>query len=179
MIAEANEYILSNQNKKDEDDDIPKPPTGGGASNAPLSDSEPANKRTLILDAICAPVNIRYSQDVSLLNEAREKLETIIYRFHKSYGLELPRRYAKRARKDYLAFAKCRKHTAGKIRKALRQQLSYVKRNIGYLEKFMSDGYARIERISFDAYNESACLKDTLERFKERTEHYPKRVLAD
>ena len=28
MIAEANEYILSNQNKKD-DDDTPKPPTGG------------------------------------------------------------------------------------------------------------------------------------------------------
>lgn len=118
--------ILSNQNKK-EDDDTPKPPTGGGTSSDTLSDSEPDNKGTLILDATCAPVNIRYPQDVSLLNEAREKLETIIYRFHESYGLELPRRYAKRARKDYLAFAKCRKHTAKKIRKALRQQLSYVK----------------------------------------------------
>ena len=37
------------------------------------------------------------------MNEAREKLETIIYRFCKSYGLPLPRRYRKRARKDYLA----------------------------------------------------------------------------
>ena len=42
-----------------------------------------------------------------------------------------------------------------------------------------SDGYARIEKISFDAYNESASLKEAVERFKERTGHYPKRVLAD
>ena len=248
MIAEANEYILSGQNKK-EDDDTPKPPTGGGTPGDVLSDSEPDNEGTLILDATCAPVNIRYPQDVSLLNEAREKLETILYRFHKSYGLELPRRYAKRARKDYLAFAKCRKHTVKKIRKALRQQLSYVKRNIGYLDKFMADGYApeageipllltifklyeqqkymydnrvhsvenrivsimqpwirpivrgklnsavefgakldisidsagyaRIEKTSFDAYNESASLKEAVEHFKERTGHYPERVLAD
>ena len=248
MIAEANDYILSNQNKKDDDDD-PKPPTGGGTSDDTLSNSEPDNEGTLILDATCAPVNIRYPQDVSLLNEAREKLETIIYRFHKSYGLPLPRRYRKRARKDYLAFAKCKKHTAKKIRKALRQQLSYVKRDIGYLDEFMADGYApeqreipllltifklyeqqqymydnkvhsvenrivsisqpwirpivrgklnalvefgakldisidsdgygRIEKTSFEAYNESATLKEAVERFKERTGHYPERVLAD
>lgn len=137
MIAEANEYMLSSRNKKD-DDDNPKPPTGGMSSGNATSDKE----GTLILDASCAPVNIRYPQDISLLNEAREKLETIIYRFHKAYGLALPRRYARRARKEYLAFAKSKKHTAKKIRKALRQQLSYVKRDIAYLEEFMSDGYA-------------------------------------
>ena len=105
-------------------------------------DALPDNEGTLILDASCAPVNIRYPQDISLLNEAREKLETIIYRFHKAYGLALPRRYSKRARKEYLAFAKSKKHTAKKIRKALRGQLSYVRRNIAYMEDFMSDGYA-------------------------------------
>lgn len=35
----------------------------------------------LTLDATCAPANIRYPQDISLLNEAREKLETMIYHF--------------------------------------------------------------------------------------------------
>ena len=141
MIAEANEYLLSNQNKNDDDDNL-KPPTGGATPDDVPSGSEPDNEGTLIVDATCAPVNIRYPQDVSLLNEAREKLETIIYRFHKSYGLILPRRYSKRARKDFLTFAKCKKHTAKKIRKALRQQLSYVKRDIGYLDEFMADGYA-------------------------------------
>lgn len=76
------------------------------------------------------------------MNEAREKLENMIYRFCKCYGLKLPRRYCKRARKEYLAFAKSRKHTAKKIRSAIRRQLAYVARDLRYLEQFMSEGYA-------------------------------------
>ena len=90
----------------------------------------PSYQEKAPFDATCAPANIRYPQDISLLNEAREKLETIIYRFCKSYGLPLPRRYRKRARKDYLAFAKSKKHSAKKIRKALRKQIGYVARDI-------------------------------------------------
>ena len=40
-------------------------------------------------------------------------------------------------------------------------------------------GLARIEKISFDAYNESDVLPDAVERYRERTGHYPERVLAD
>ena len=42
-----------------------------------------------------------------------------------------------------------------------------------------SEGYGRIEKISFEAYNESTSLIEAVERFKERTGCYPKRVLAD
>ncbi len=42
-----------------------------------------------------------------------------------------------------------------------------------------SEGYGRIEKISFEAYNESACLIEATERFKERTDYYPKRILPD
>lgn len=42
-----------------------------------------------------------------------------------------------------------------------------------------SKGYGRIEKISFEAYNESPCLIEAIERFKERTGYYPERVLAD
>ena len=248
MIMEVNEYLLSNQTKKDDDDES-KPPRGKDVSQRVSARQVSDNKGTLILDATCAPVNIRYPQDVSLLNEAREKLEVILYRFCKSYGLAMPRRYCKRARKEYLAFAKCKKHTTKSIRKAVRQQLAYVKRNIGYLEKFLSQGYAaegkeipllltifklyeqqqymydkrthsvanrivsitqpwirpivrgkantpvefgvkldisidskgyaRMEKTSFEAYNESCTLKGAVEAFKERTGYYPERVLAD
>jgi len=41
------------------------------------------------------------------------------------------------------------------------------------------NGLARIEKISFDAYNESDVLETAAERYKERTGHYPERVLAD
>ena len=243
MLMEVNEYLPAH---KDDDNNTP-PSSGNSGDNDALK--EDTNKGTLTLDATCAPADIRYPQDISLLNEAREKLETIIYRFCKSYGLPLPRRYRRRARKDYLSFAKSKKHSAKKIRKALRKQPGYVARDIGYLEKFMSDGYAmtdkeislyltiitlyeqqkymydnkvhsvehrivsisqpwlrpivrgkvkapvefgakfdlsldsegygRIEKISFEAYNESTCLIEAVERFKERTGYYPKRVLAD
>jgi IS5 family transposase len=38
--------------------------------------------------------------------------------------------------------AKSQKHTSKKIRNALRKQLTYVKRDLQYLEQFMSEGYA-------------------------------------
>lgn len=41
------------------------------------------------------------------------------------------------------------------------------------------DGYLRIEHLSWDAYNESTTLKETVERYKEQTGVYPKRILAD
>ena len=40
-------------------------------------------------------------------------------------------------------------------------------------------GYARIEKMSFDAYNESSCLKDAVDSYYERTRYYPERVLVD
>ena len=135
---EVNEYLLDH---KDDNKDDHTPPSGGKTSDDGTA-KEDTNKGTLTPDATCAPANIRYPQDISLLNEAREKLENVIYRYCKCYGFKLPRRYRKRARKEYLAFAKSRKHTAKKIRSVLRRQLAYVKRDLRYLEQFMSDGYA-------------------------------------
>jgi hypothetical protein len=40
-------------------------------------------------------------------------------------------------------------------------------------------GMCRIEKLYFDAYNESAVLKTALDNYKKRTGHYPERVLAD
>ncbi len=41
------------------------------------------------------------------------------------------------------------------------------------------NGLGRIEKISYDAYNESTVLKEAAERFRERTGYYPERILAD
>ena len=40
-------------------------------------------------------------------------------------------------------------------------------------------GLARLEKISFDAYNECDVLIGALERYRERTGRYPERVLVD
>lgn len=44
------------------------------------------------------------SQDVFRLNEAREKLEMVICRFCKAYGVKLPRRYRRTTWKNYLDY---------------------------------------------------------------------------
>ena len=41
------------------------------------------------------------------------------------------------------------------------------------------NGIARLERLSFDAYNESDVLITAVENYKSRTGHYPERVLVD
>ncbi len=69
MLMEVNEYLLS---RKDDGDNTP-PSSGDSDDNGSLK--EDTNEGTLTLDATCAPANIRYPQDVSLLNEAREILE--------------------------------------------------------------------------------------------------------
>ena len=147
VIMEANEYMLEafkeKESKDKNDDDHTNPPScGGDGESKTKPEQEPENKGTLMLDATCAPSNIRYPQDFSLLNEAREKLETIIIRFCKSYGFSRPRMYRRQARKNYLALAKAKKRSTKKIRATIRKQLAYIKRDIGYLESYMEEGYA-------------------------------------
>lgn len=87
------------------------------------------------------PLNIRYPQDFSILNEAREKLENMIIRFCKSYSVARPRMYRRKARKNYLALAKTKNRSNKKIQATIRKQLSYIRRDLKYLEGFMSMGF--------------------------------------
>lgn len=79
MLMEANEYLLEENkpDKTDDDNDDQNPPSDNGSGDSDQS-KKPENKGTLTIDATCAPVYIRYPQDISLLNEAREKLEEMI-----------------------------------------------------------------------------------------------------
>jgi len=250
IISEANEYIINPKKAAEpEDHDNPKSPGGSSGSSEDQSPKEQVNKGTLMLDASCAPSNIKYPQDFQLLSNAREKLESVIDRFCKDYSLPKPRMYRKEARKNYLKLAKSKKRSIRKIRATIRKQLGYVRRNLGFLEGFIKDGYclapreaklistiykvyrqqeymyknkthsvadrivsisqpylrpivrgkvkapvefgakfdisivdggfARIEKLSFDPYNESTCLEETVERYYQRNGYYPERLLAD
>lgn len=48
-----------------------------------------------------------------------------------------PRMYRQNARKDYLNLAKSKKRTAKRIRKAVKKQLQYVRRDLGYIDAFI------------------------------------------
>ena len=139
MLAWVNDQIIgrkAEQDKHDDDDsngtDSPANEDKGGKS------AEEENEGTIILDATCAPQNIRFPTDTSLLNEAREKAEEIIDNLHEM-GLtegKKPRTYRKRARRKYNGFSKSRKKTVKAIRTTIRQQLGYLNRDLRIINDY-------------------------------------------
>ena len=95
------------------------------------------NKGKLVVDATCAPADIHYPTDVGLLNKAREKSEEIIDVLYEPLkgSQRKPRTYRCKARKLYLNFAKRKKTTYRQQRKIIRQQLSFLKRNLQTIDK--------------------------------------------
>ena len=242
ILSEINEMIIDYNRPED-------PGPGRGTDVTEEASAKTENSGTIILDATCAPQNISYPQDVNLLNKARENLEGMIDQICYDYNYYRPRMYREKARKDYLNLARCKKRTAKKIRKSIKQQLQYIRRDRAYINAFLENGveltpkqaarlkvidevckqqlymyenkvhsvpdrivsisqpyirpivrgkaaapvefgakldlsidengFARLERVSFDAYNESDVLIGAIERYKERTGHYPERALAD
>ena len=246
MLEEVNDVIIGRPRKEKDDDDDDEGGSSGG-------DGE--NDGTLILDATCAPQNIRFPTDVSLLNEARLNAERIIDTLHRkglTDGKLKPRTYREEAKNRYNSFSKSRKKTKKSIRKAIRQQLGYLKRDLKIIDQIavfhpeylqvlskweqerlavirilyaqqqemfntniqriedrivslsqpwirpikrgkqnadtefgakieMSDvqGYLRVEHLSWNAFNESTTLQQSVENYRGSYGHYPERVLAD
>jgi IS5 family transposase len=108
-------------------------------AEAPINEEQPPvpNSGTLMVDATVAEQQIEYPTDVKLLNECRQQLERIITTGCIGLGIELPRMYKKIARKKYLNLAKKKRKSAKDIRKGIRQQLQYVKRDLGYINSLM------------------------------------------
>ena len=102
------------------------------ASTRSLLVEQPSHKGQLILDATCAPADIRYPTDLGLLNDAREKTEQIIDQLHAHApeGQKKPRTYREKARKNFLLVTKLRRKPAKLLRKAICKQLAYLNRNL-------------------------------------------------
>ena len=114
----------------------------------------PANKGQLLLDASCAPADIRYPTDLSLLNQAREQTEVIIDALYKQVQENLeqkPRTYREQARKRYLEVAKQRRASGKVVRKAIRRQLGYVRRNLAHIDTLIAAG-ASLSKLSCQRY---------------------------
>ncbi len=124
ILKDVNAMIIEAQKKPAE---VPKEPPDEGSGG-----SAGKNSGTLIVDATCAPEDMRFPHDVSLLDEARRKTEKVIDHLATGLpeGMEKPRTYRRKARKEFLSFIRNRKPSVQKIRKALRQQMQYVERNL-------------------------------------------------
>lgn len=117
-------------------------PDSSAAEESPVTDAKreaTANCGRLISDATCAPADIRFPTDVSLLNEAREKTDQIIDALHQPLKGERPRPYRQKGRRDFLAFTKRKRPSRQKIRAARRKQLGYLGRNLKAIEQLLND----------------------------------------
>ena len=139
MLAWVNDQIVGRKAERDKQDKDDGSGNGSqGDENEGSENAEEENEGTMILDVTCAPQNIRFPTDASLLNEAREKAEEIINDLH-GMGLsqgKKPRTYREKARRQYNSFSKSRKKTVKTIRIAIRQQLGYLNRDLGIIDDY-------------------------------------------
>ena len=213
------------------------------------------NQGKLLLDATVADQMIVYPTDLGLLNTSREESERIIDLLCKALQIDKkPRTYRIKARKQYLNIAKKKNKNKKEVRKAIGQQLRYLRRNIKSINSLLDqaeeqkrpfpletrdqkifwviqhifdqqmemyqnrkhsvedrivniyqpyvrpivrgkdkarvefgskigvslqNGFARINTLSWDAYNESTDLPKQVEHYKELNGFYPEVVITD
>ncbi|PAX53342.1 hypothetical protein CK510_14425 [Brunnivagina elsteri CCALA 953] len=88
------------------------------------------------------------------MNEAREQTEEIIdilYEELDDNENKKPRTYRNTARKEYLDVAKKRRPSKKQIRKAIKKQLRYLKRNLSHIDKLLAVG-AKLSCLSAQKY---------------------------
>ena len=88
------------------------------------------------------------------MNQAREYSEKIIDRLYEQVKQKLdkkPRTYRRVARKDYLELAKQRRPKKKKLRKAIRKQLSYLRRNLAHIDSLVAAG-ANLSELNQQSY---------------------------
>lgn len=156
MLKAINERIAlqglarsENKSQKETEPPLPPPPSST-APEAPSAaivqeESKPPQGK-LLMDATCAPEDIRFPNDLSLLNEAREVTEAVIDALWAARPAWLrkavkPRTYRKKGRVAFLSAIRSRKLSSQKLRRALRYQLRSIRRNqksIARLNQYIS-----------------------------------------
>ncbi len=122
------------------DSESPKQVESGPESDGEAVEAKPSGK--LIIDATVAEQAIRYPTDLGLLNEAREISERLIDLLFPMSGLQKkPRTYRQKARQDFLSLVKKRKPWQSTLRRAIRQQLQYLRRNLGHIDALLDRIY--------------------------------------
>jgi hypothetical protein len=209
------------------------------------------HKGKLLIDATACPQDIGYPTDLNLLNDAREKSEELIdFLYTEDSEIQKPRTYREQARKLYLKTAQKKIKSKKEIRKGIKKQLNFLRRNIKHINRLLDqykeipfnayqhkyffviqtlydqqaymyenkthsvehrivsihqphvrpivrgkttasvefgakiqvslmDGYAFLEELSWEAFNEGTRLIAAIEQYKTRLGYYPQEVAAD
>ena len=169
MVAQVNENIVCSMLAEPEPEtESPSSSVSGSSNNSNNNDADgdasnhndddesppPSNQGQLIMDATCAPADIRYPTDLGLLNEARKNSEAILDRLYIQVSSKFkrkPRTYRKVARKAYLLVAKNRRPSRKQRRNAIRKQLQYLRRNLRHIDALIA-AEASLSKLSRRQY---------------------------
>ena len=142
VIQKVNAFIVDHQlesKNEDSDDDDDSIDGGDEADESEIATVAESNKGTLILDATCVPADIQYPTDVRLLHESRLLLEGMMDKLQPGRDKPKPRNYREKANIHYKRFCRNRRPSRKKVRKALRKQLGYVRRDLKIVAEMIED----------------------------------------
>jgi hypothetical protein len=146
FIQQVNEYICTGKWPEDKSSDAPPPP--------PENPKE-ENKGSLILDATAAPSDIRYPNDVSLLNDCRRIIEVfieLIWALVSRDGHKTPYN-RKKAQQKFNNFIKRKRKSHRIIRAALNDQLEYLALAIERLKDLRAEvGFNPFDGIDWELF---------------------------
>jgi len=141
MLARINERTVEKMRElgRGKDDEPPRSRRFKRESSEVSGAVEPAapkqNAGKQVMDATCVPADITYPTDLKLLNTARRKTEEMIDRLYEVSGqIRKPRTYRMKAHRLWLELAKSKKVSSPQLRKAIGQQLRFLKRNLKPIE---------------------------------------------
>lgn len=139
-IVEQARALQKRKHSRGKNDDHRTPPSASTSSEQPEQAPENASHQgRLLMDATVADQMIRFPTDLGLLNEAREISEDLIDELHKERKGKKPRTYRQQARKAYLSVSKRKRAGRQVIRRGIRQQLQYLRRNLGHIERMLDE----------------------------------------
>ena len=121
----------------EEDKEINTEQVDSGNLEGEIKDGGNENRGTVKIDATVVPQNITYPTDAKLLNHSREISEYIIDELYEQVRDEMatkPRTYRREARSSWLGYSRSRKPKRKTIRKQLKSQLGYIKRNLKHID---------------------------------------------
>ncbi|UJF31652.1 IS5 family transposase [Paenibacillus hexagrammi] len=190
VLQEVNEWIALEEVQKqtDEqgsDDDDSSGGNAAGSASGSLTHQNaeaPLHQGKLLLDATCAPADMAYPTDLSLLNDAREKLEIIIDLLHQPHRGKTakPRTYRQKARKAYLAVSKQRRVKPRTMRKAIGKQLRFVARNLRTVAALAETSH--LSALPRSLYKKLLVIQELYRQqrqmFDERSHSIPDRIVS-
>jgi len=135
----------------------------------------------MLVDGTVIPENIKFPNDVGLLSDVRVWLVNNIKRIGKAIG-ERYRTYSRKGHVTYLNFAKAKRKTKKQIKKARKQMLQYVRRNLEQLKEVVEHarkrGMQRLLTIGGKLKTAEKIFEQQLKMYQEKTNRIADRIVS-